>query len=443
MEGIGETIDTDTDTDTDTDMDTDEHVFVLSSIPPEGVVLREAGVYRFSNNIAWRPALPNTTALRVACDGVTIDLSNYSLTLVNADPTCIAISATGSLHRPVTKLKVCCGEIKTFGSQALHQALVFIHVHSLLMTRVVVRSSGTRRATASSAIPAGHTRGQAVLISGCTRARVLWCAFESLFTALQAYCCIRVESSSRVTMANVSMHGCHAMLGCRFFAGVFAMSSSHVKLVKCHIGSIVGMGFKFNPDALAPPVAIHSIFAGLYLRSCVNASVVACQVAMIEASDMGVGSVYGMYLQDCSSEASNTTANTGVFNCHVHDIRADGDTQHAAGVAVVACKRLQVVRCSAARVTAPKQAVAFASSHCVAVAFHVCSAAAAAVGFGYLCDRKRWQRQSQSQSQGQGQGQSAGARFIGCVAAPDCGVAFGGPCTVSPRRIGMPSQGHA
>jgi hypothetical protein len=51
---------------------------VISSIPPEGIVISTPGQYQFAGNITWNPAAPGT-AITISANDVVLDLKGYTL----------------------------------------------------------------------------------------------------------------------------------------------------------------------------------------------------------------------------------------------------------------------------------------------------------------------------------------------------------------------------
>lgn len=55
-------------------------VNVISSIPPQGIIISSPGIYTFSNNINWSPYSVASAAICIEADGVVLDMCNYNLT---------------------------------------------------------------------------------------------------------------------------------------------------------------------------------------------------------------------------------------------------------------------------------------------------------------------------------------------------------------------------
>ncbi len=51
---------------------------IISSIPPQGIVITTAGQYQFANDITWTPANPGA-AITIKADGVVLDLAGFTL----------------------------------------------------------------------------------------------------------------------------------------------------------------------------------------------------------------------------------------------------------------------------------------------------------------------------------------------------------------------------
>lgn len=67
---------------------------VISSIPPAGIVIQSPGTYTFAGNITWTPtATAPSSAITIACSGVTLNLAGWTLRAV-AD---VSVQTTGIL----------------------------------------------------------------------------------------------------------------------------------------------------------------------------------------------------------------------------------------------------------------------------------------------------------------------------------------------------------
>jgi hypothetical protein len=58
---------------------------VISSIPPEGIVIYAPGKYTFANDIVWKAANNDCSAITIIANNVTLDMCNFSLTAVVQD----------------------------------------------------------------------------------------------------------------------------------------------------------------------------------------------------------------------------------------------------------------------------------------------------------------------------------------------------------------------
>lgn len=58
---------------------------VITSIPPQGIVISQPGTYTFGQDVTWTPPAAACTAITITCGNVTLDLAGYSLSAVVQD----------------------------------------------------------------------------------------------------------------------------------------------------------------------------------------------------------------------------------------------------------------------------------------------------------------------------------------------------------------------
>jgi hypothetical protein len=56
--------------------------FLISNIPPEGILINQPGIYTFENNIQWTPAA-SISSIFIESNDVILDLQNFSLKCIN------------------------------------------------------------------------------------------------------------------------------------------------------------------------------------------------------------------------------------------------------------------------------------------------------------------------------------------------------------------------
>ena len=56
--------------------------FLISNIPPEGILINKPGIYSFENNINWYPS-DSITCILIQSDNVILDFNNFSLNCIN------------------------------------------------------------------------------------------------------------------------------------------------------------------------------------------------------------------------------------------------------------------------------------------------------------------------------------------------------------------------
>lgn len=232
----------------------------IRDIPPQGLLLSEPGVYTMTNDLEWTPSTPNTAAIVIAANNVTLNMNGHTLRKANGAADCVGVFI-GNRTQQLANIRVANATIAGFDTHGV--CAVGVDGMELQRVRVTDLRGNDTALTFVNIMVVACTD---VTVSNCTVADTR--VRGNAYSGMQFRFCagVIVTGVSISTLHNVS-GGCSGLtvFGCRDVQcsstsirglssgeevapqpigqtclGVFVMLSVHVRLTKVTVDTIQG-----------------------------------------------------------------------------------------------------------------------------------------------------------------------------------------------------------
>lgn len=338
---------------------------IISHIPPEGIVIVKPGLYKFDSDVTWTPNAPNTAAITISCNSVTLDLQGHTL-LCDSDEKDTVGVLIGSKTRLLHGVRMINGIIKSF---AMH-GVCALGVMSLSLLGVVVKNMQESAETN-------------IIIVGCTYVFLRGCVAEATKVHSGTYSGVQVRFCAYVTLLELRAEnlrneggGCSALT---------ILACSDVSVQSCAIENIA-TGSEITEGS--PGQTCLGIFgmlsAAVYIS---NATVKNIAGSIDDAHAIAMFfCVAEIFITDCIVDNITTGFHT-----------SSGSGAKCTGVEIMFTNHVHVLRTHASNVRASNpqflSAAGFSCSGTDDVVFESCSASEVSVigsgtgaGFGWAAD---------------------------------------------------------